>query len=80
MMTLREYFKQTTDLDQAMNKQLSSLIRRALPGIAVYNGYLVFAKDGDYLTEEETYQVVRELMLLTGITEKSSNSSKRGKK
>lgn len=79
MTALKDYFTSYEELDRKVQTDLPWLIKRAFPNLKLEGGLVSFDDQGDLLTGQELYQLVRELMRLTGIAEKKSNTKKGGK-
>ena len=80
MTALKDYFDRKAELDRQVQAELPWLIRRAFPNLKLEGGLVSFDDEGDLLTGKEIYELVRELMRLTGIAEESNSKKKKGGK
>lgn len=77
MTALKDYFTKYEELDRKVQTELSWLVKRAFPNLKLEGGLVSFDDEGDLLTSRELYELVRELMRLTGIAEKQTKSNRK---
>lgn len=77
MTALKDYFDKKAELDRQVAASLPWLIRRTFPNLKIEGGWVSFDDEGDLLTGRELYELVRELMRLTGITEEQITKKKK---